>query len=319
MDMDLADSYYFPSSLPLRTLMIKECKQWNIFFKKRRIENEYHYSVSRSIDIVNLANISFERYKYSGCHPSRSLPIDHPSWSFKVKMCKFGFGSCILSYASTTTTLTTTTTTTMTMTTKTTNRTKKRTDEEEAPWKGYIEGEGREGTRFFRGRDFETCLSALKSREIEEWRPKPGGGGQDRVQRLRQLGKCNDSRKKRRAEKTERGRRGERLCAKDGPTDESRRTQRRRSAKSSSPFVYTSRRFSLALPSSPLLLSVRRVRCLALLSFRTASVCPVECRSVDSGRGVRAGYWVSYHARVFLLRFRAIPRKTGPRRVVKRS
>lgn len=52
-------------------------------------------------------------------------------------------------------------------------------------------------------------MSALKSREIEEWRPKPGGGGQDRVQRLRQLGKCNDSRKKRRAEKTERGRREE--------------------------------------------------------------------------------------------------------------
>lgn len=235
-------------------------------------------------------------------------------------MRKFRFAGCILSYASTTTTLTTTTTTTMTTTTKTTNRTKKRTDEEEAPCERYVEGEGREGTRFFRGRDFETCLSALKSREIEEWRPKPGGGGQDRVQRLRQLGKCNDSRKKRRAEKTERGRRGEeRLCAKDGPTDESRRTQRRRSAKSSSPFVYTSRRFSLALPSSPLLLSVRRVRCLALLSFRTASVCPVECRSVDSGRGVHAGYWVSYHARVFLPRFRAIPRKTGPRRVVKRS
>lgn len=282
------------------------------------MENEYRYSVSRSIGLVNLANISSERYEYSGCHPSRSLPIDHPSWSFKVKMRKFRFAGCILSYASTTTTLTTTTTTTMTTTTKTTNRTKKRTDEEEAPWERYVEGEGREGTRFFRGRDFETCLSALKSREIEEWRPKPGGGGQDRVQRLRQLGKCNDSRKKRRAEKTERGRRGEeRLCAKDGPTDESRRTQRRRSAKSSSPFVYTSRRFSLALPSSPLLLSVRRVRCLALLSFR--SVCPVECRSVDSGRGVHAGYWVSYHARVFLPRFRAIPRKTGPWRVVKRS
>lgn len=33
------------------------------------------------------------------------------------------------------------------------------------------------GTGFFRGRDFETCLSALKSREIEEWRRKPRRGG----------------------------------------------------------------------------------------------------------------------------------------------
>lgn len=61
------------------------------------------------------------------------------------------------------------------------------------------------GSRFFRGRDFETCLSALKSREIEECRPKPGGG-QDRVQTLRCTAmtaeaplaeECNDSRKKR--------------------------------------------------------------------------------------------------------------------------
>lgn len=33
---------------------------------------------------------------------------------------------------------------------------------------------GEEALRFFRGRDFETCLSALKSREIKESRPKPG-------------------------------------------------------------------------------------------------------------------------------------------------
>ncbi|XP_026673935.1 uncharacterized protein LOC113465012 [Ceratina calcarata] len=51
---------------------------------------------------------------------------------------------------------------------------------------GAVRGGGEVGTRFFRGRDFETCLSALKSREIEEWRPKPSG--QDRVRRLRQLG-----------------------------------------------------------------------------------------------------------------------------------
>lgn len=34
--------------------------------------------------------------------------------------------------------------------------------------------EGEEALRFFRRRDFETCLSALKSREIKEPRPKPG-------------------------------------------------------------------------------------------------------------------------------------------------
>lgn len=35
--------------------------------------------------------------------------------------------------------------------------------------------EGEKALRFFRTRDFETCLSALKSREIKEPRPKPGG------------------------------------------------------------------------------------------------------------------------------------------------
>lgn len=34
--------------------------------------------------------------------------------------------------------------------------------------------EGEEALRFFRRRDFETCLSALKSREIKEPRPKLG-------------------------------------------------------------------------------------------------------------------------------------------------
>jgi hypothetical protein len=49
---------------------------------------------------------------------------------------------------------------------------KEKEEDEEGSQAGTKEGE--EALRFFRGRDFETCLSALKSREIKEPRPKPG-------------------------------------------------------------------------------------------------------------------------------------------------
>lgn len=44
---------------------------------------------------------------------------------------------------------------------------------------------GREALRFFRRRDFETCLSALKSREIKEPRPKLGEHVQGRPGKTR--------------------------------------------------------------------------------------------------------------------------------------
>lgn len=49
-----------------------------------------------------------------------------------------------------------------------------RQEEEEEEVSQVETKEGEEALRFFRGRDFETCLSALKSREIKEPRPKPG-------------------------------------------------------------------------------------------------------------------------------------------------
>jgi len=53
---------------------------------------------------------------------------------------------------------------------------KKKKKEKKEDEKGSQVGskEGEEALRFFRGRDFETCLSALKSREIKKPRPKPG-------------------------------------------------------------------------------------------------------------------------------------------------
>lgn len=89
--------------------------------------------------------------------------------------------------------------------------------------------EGEEALRFFRARDFETCLSALKSREIKEPRPKPGG--HDRGERERRRG----------------GRDG---CRRDEKPKEvhgiyegwpDRDQNRRALAKSSSPFVHAPR------------------------------------------------------------------------------
>lgn len=53
---------------------------------------------------------------------------------------------------------------------------KKKKKEKEEDEKGSQAGtkEGEKALRFFRRRDFETCLSALKSREIKEPRPKLG-------------------------------------------------------------------------------------------------------------------------------------------------
>ena len=86
------------------------------------------------------------------------------------------------------------------------------------------------GTGFFRGRDFETCLSALKSREIEEWRRKPwrGGGAGSGAERLPPAGEVQrlEEEEETIVEKRKEKRGTQR--AKDGPTDEPRRTQRRR-------------------------------------------------------------------------------------------
>lgn len=122
-------------------------------------------------------------------------------------------------------------------------------DEEKEDAEGEIgeigEGEGGEGggkpgtrtkegeeeaLRFFRARDFETCLSALKSREIKEPRPKPGGRDRATGQGEEETVAAEGMRSRRR--RTEH--------TKDGPTD-----QKRSPAKSSSPFVHASR-FPLA-------------------------------------------------------------------------
>lgn len=52
---------------------------------------------------------------------------------------------------------------------------KKKEEKEEDEKRSQVETkDGEEALRFFRRRDFETCLSALKSREIKEPRPKLG-------------------------------------------------------------------------------------------------------------------------------------------------
>lgn len=71
--------------------------------------------------------------------------------------------------------------------------------------------EGEEALRFFRARDFETCLSALKSREIKEPRPKPGG----HTIRVRGKGEGEEA-------MAAVGTKGRRRCmeyTKDGPTE----------------------------------------------------------------------------------------------------
>lgn len=101
---------------------------------------------------------------------------------------------------------------------------------EAGSWMGMKERERkreRMALGFFRGRDFETCLSALKSREIKEApRPKPG-------EHVRMREDDEEARPRRRERRTGRCRG---YTPKDGPTG-----QERSLAKSSSTFVHAPR------------------------------------------------------------------------------
>lgn len=74
-------------------------------------------------------------------------------------------------------------------------RRRRRGEEKEVVGRGGKPGrtkEGEEALRFFRGRDFETCLSALKSRKIKETEAKAGRaclGGLRKTRRILRLPK----------------------------------------------------------------------------------------------------------------------------------